>query len=167
MNKVIAISCQVLLYALFAATVGRFATMPPYRYADADMASIKLSLSHAADRIEPCVPLTADEIRELAQNMRRTETCERQRMSLYVEIDIDGVTVASVAAEPSGIWNDGPSSVYERFEVAPGRHTVAARLRDTARTEGWDYERAADVDLVPGRYLTITFKAETGGFHFR
>jgi hypothetical protein len=99
--------------------------------------------------------------------MRRTETCERARLPLYVEIDIDGETVVSLEAEASGLWNDGPSSVYERFDVTPGAHTVTARLRDTARVEGWDYTQSTDVVLDPGRYFTVTFRAETGGFRFR
>ena len=126
-----------------------------------------MSLSHAAERVEPCVQLTQEEIAELAANMRRTETCERERLPLVLEVDIDGETVVGIEAEPSGLWNDGPASIYERFEVAPGEHVVAARLRDTARTNGWDYETTETVDLLPGRYFTITFRSENGGFNFR
>jgi hypothetical protein len=167
MPKVISIVLQVALYAAFAFIVGWFATMPPYRYADPGMASVKVSLSHAADRVEPCVQLTPEQIAELAMNMKRTEACERERLPLHIEIDIDDETVFTMQAEPTGLWNDGPSSVYERFDVAPGSHRVTARLRDTARTEGWDYTGSTDVVLEPGRYFTVTFKAETGGFNFR
>jgi hypothetical protein len=41
------------------------------------------------------------------------------------------------------------------------------RLRDTARTEGWDYAQEETVDLLPGRYFTVTFRAGTGGFSFQ
>lgn len=167
MSKVVSIVFQVALFAAFGVFVGWFATMPPYQYADAGVASVKVSLSHAADRVEPCVQLTPEQIAELAMNMRRTEACERERLPLNVEIDIDGETVLALRAEPTGLWNDGPSSVYERFDVAPGPHRVTARLRDTARADGWDYTDSADVVLEPGRYFTVTFKAETGGFNFR
>ena len=53
------------------------------------------------------------------------------------------------------------------MSVAPGTHTITVRLRDTARTDGWDYEYSERVTLVAGRYFTITFRAETGGFKFR
>ena len=158
---------QVLLYAAFVITIASFASSPDYRYADPAMASIKVSLSHAADRIDPCVPLTQEEIAELAMNMRQTEVCGRERLPLALEIDVDGETVFSIEAEPSGLWNDGPASIYERFDIAPGRYVVSARLRDTARSEGWDYEGSADVRLEPGRYFTVTFRAETGEFSFR
>ena len=158
---------QGAAYAAIAALLGYFATLPPYQYADARRASVKVSLSHAANRVKPCVQLTQEEIAELAANMRRTETCARERLPLILELDIDGETILSLRAQPSGLWNDGPASIYERFEVAPGEHTIAARLRDTARTEGWDYASEETVELQPGRYFTITFKPETGGFKFR
>ena len=70
-------------------------------------------------------------------------------------------------APPSGLWSDGAASVYERFDVEPGQHTVTARLRDTNRSEGWDYVYTETVTLVEGRYFTVTFRPETGGFSFR
>jgi len=167
MRKTASLPLQAVLYVAFAAGLGWFATNPPYRYADPGMASVKVSLSHAADRIQPCVQLTPEQIADLAMNMKQTEACERARLPLLIEVDIDGETLFSLRAEPAGLWSDGPSSIYERFDVTPGAHTVTARLRDTARTEGWDYADSVDVVLEPGRYFTVTFKAETGGFNFR
>ena len=167
MRSALRLLLQVLAYVGIAALLGYFATMPTYRYADPAMASIKLSLSHAAARIKPCRQLTQEEIAELAANMRRTEACERERLPLTLELDIDGDTVLSLIAQPSGLWNDGPASIYERFDVPPGPHQLAVRLRDTARTTGWDYESTEFVDLAAGHYFTITFKPETGGFAFR
>ena len=167
MRSAVKLVLQVIAYAALAAVLGYFATLPPYQYADGSQASVKVSLSHAADRIKPCVQLTPEEIAELAANMRRTEACERERLPLILELDIDGETVLSLTAEASGLWNDGPASIYERFDVAPGEHVIAARLRDTARPAGWDWEKTATVDLQPGRYFTVTFKPETGGFNFR
>ena len=167
MLKAFRLLLQFMAYVAIAVLLGYFATLPPYQYGDTGQATIKLSLSHASDRTKPCVPLTQEEIAALAANMRRAEACERERLPLVLELDIDGENVVSIVAAPSGVWNDGPASVYERFDVTPGRHTVTVRLRDTARTEGWDYEKTETVDLDPGRYFTVTFKAETGGFNFR
>lgn len=167
MHSVLRFLLQVAAYVAMAASLGYFATLPRYQYGNAGLASVKVSLSHAADRVKPCVQLTQEEIAELAANMRRTETCERERLPLIFELDIDGETILSLQAEPSGLWNDGPASIYERFAVAPGEHAIAARLRDSARTDGWDYANEETVELQPGRYFTITFKPETGGFNFR
>ena len=158
---------QIPAYAGLAVFIGYYATMPPYRYSEPGVAVIKLSLSHAADRVVPCVQLTPEQIAEFAANMRRTEACERARLPLVLEMDIDGERMYSLIAEPSGLWGDGAASIYERFNVDPGPHTVSVRMRDTARTEGWDYERSGDIVLEPGRYFTVTFSATTEGFDFR
>ena len=167
MSKVLQITLQVLAYAAFAALLGYLSASPGYDYASADKATVKLSLSHAANRVKPCVQLTPREIAELPPNMRRPEICERERLPLTVELEIDGEIVRSIEAQPSGLWNDGAASIYERFEIEAGAHTVTARLRDTDRSDGWDYTHTEDVMLAAGRYFTVTFRAETGGFRFR
>ena len=163
MNRVV----QILLYVAFAVFVGYFSIAPAYRYADPELASLKLSLSHAADRVSECVRLTLDEINARAQRGERVNECERERLPLTVEVDVDGETVLSVTAAPSGLWGDGPASVYERIDIEAGPHKVTARLRDSARETGWDHEYTEDVVLSPGRYFTIRFREETGGFAFR
>jgi hypothetical protein len=167
MNNALRIVLQAITYAAFAVFVGYLSASPAYDYADPAKATIKLSLSHAAHRVKPCVRLTPEQIAELAPNMRRPESCERQRLPLTVELEIDGETTENIEATPSGLWSDGPASIYERFEVQPGMHTITARLRDSNRSEGWDYTHTEDAMLVPGRYFTVTFRAETGGFSFR
>ena len=167
MDKALRIPLQIVAYGVFAFVIVYFSILPPFRYASPDMASVKLSLSHATERVEPCVKLTPQQIAKLAPNMRRAEQCVRERLPLYVEVEIDGDRVIQLEALPSGLWSDGPASVYERFDVTPGTHTVTARLRDSARQEGWDYTLTEDVILEPGRYFTVTFKAGTGGFRYR
>jgi len=163
MNRIV----QTILYALFAAGLGYFSLSPAYQYADADKASIKVSFSHAAARVEECVQLTPDEINRRALAGEPISECGRERLPVTLELEIDGVVVYRVDAEPSGLWNDGPAAVYVRFDVDAGPHTITARLRDTARETGWDYTHTEDAVLQPGRYFAITFRAETGGFRYR
>ena len=167
MTNVAKLMVQAITYIAFAAFLGYLSASPGYEYGSADMTSVKLSLSHAANRVKPCVRLTPKEIADLPPNMRVAEKCERERLPLSVELDIDGETVISVIAAPSGLWNDGAASVYERFDVEPGQHTMTARLRDSNRTDGWDFVHTETVMLEPGRYFTVTFRPETGGFNFR
>jgi hypothetical protein len=61
---------------------------------------------------------------------------------------------------------DGASTAYQRFTVEPGRHTLVARLRDSARSEGFDYEGSVDVELRPAQSFVVDFRADTGGFVF-
>lgn len=167
MRKVAAFSLRVLLYAAFAAVLGYFATLPRYTYSDPGTAVVKLSISHATQRVKPCVKLTPEQLAELAANMRQAESCERARRPLGVALEIDGVTLLETEAAASGLWNDGPAYVYETLIVAAGRHSIAVRVRDSARAGGWDYETARTVTLAPGRYLAISFNGRTGEFEFR
>lgn len=158
---------QGALYIAFGLFVGYLSVAPPYHYASPDRTSVKLSLSHAANRVQPCVKLSPQEINERATSGERLQQCERERLALTVALEIDGELVYETVARPSGLWGDGPASVYERFEIAPGPHQITARLRDSTRDSGWDYTHSEQVNLEPGRYFTITFRAETGGFQFR
>lgn len=167
MTRVVRLLLQLAAYAGFAVVIGYLSFWPKYDYASPGTAEIKILLSHAATRVEPCVQLTPQEIAELAPNMRRELVCERERLPLILELAIDGEVVRSMTVQPSGLWNDGPAFVYERFEVEPGPHRITARLRDTARTEGWDYAHTEDVILEAGRYLSVTFRPEAGGFSVR
>ena len=158
---------QTLAYAAFAIVVGYLSFWPRYHYASPEMATVKLSLSHATERIAPCVQLTPQQIAELAPNMRRSQSCERQRLPLSLELEVDGEVAIALQVVPSGLWEDGPASVYEQLNLVPGAHTITVRLRDSAQVDTWDYTHTENVVLEAGRYLTITFKAETGGFRIR
>lgn len=167
MNVALRASGQIIAYAAFAALIGYCSQSPAYRYSPPDRAVVKVSLSHATQRVEPCERLSPEEIARLAPNMRRDLQCKRERLPLTFELAVDGETVLNLEQPPSGLWRDGPALVYRRFELPPGRHRLGARLRDSARTAGWDYSGEAEVSLEAGRYFTITFRPTTGEFVFR
>ena len=167
MSNVLRYLIQVAAYAAFAFVVGYLSFWPRYDYASPEVAAVKLSLSHATERVEPCVQLTPQQIAELAPNMRRSQSCERQRVPLFLQLDVDGEIAFERQTAPTGLWEDGNATVYERFELSPGKHTITLRMRDSAQADTWDYTHTEDVVLEAGRYLTITFKAENGGFRIR
>jgi hypothetical protein len=158
---------QLIAYAAFAVVVGYLSFWPRYHYASPELATVKLSLSHATERVVPCVTLSPEEVAKLAPNMRRTLSCERQRLPLILQLSVDGEITFEYEALPSGLWEDGPASIYERFDLGAGTHTITVKMRDSARDDGWDYTHSEDVTLVAGRYMTITFRAENGGFAFQ
>jgi hypothetical protein len=157
---------QAVLYAAFAVFIGYFATLPVYTHMDPGAASITLSFGHAGERINPCRRLTPEEIAALPPNMRRPTDCPRERVSLLVELSIDGEPLYRDRLPPSGLAGDGASTAYQRFVVAPGRHLVTVRLRDSRREQGFDYEHEEAAELVAGQNLVIDFRADTGGFRF-
>jgi hypothetical protein len=157
---------QGLAYLAIALTLGYFSNRPAHEYFPENMAMIKLALAHGGDIKEPCHRRTAAELAELAPNMRRPTECERERLPLLVELELDGQLLYRASLPPTGLAKDGPSWAYESFAVTPGRHELVARMRDS-HAEGFDYERRAEIELVARQNLAIDFRAETGGFIFR
>jgi hypothetical protein len=90
--------------------------------------------------------------------------CPRERVPLLVELLIDGQLLYRDWLPPSGLAGDGTATAYERFVVKPGHHVLTARLRDSRRQEGFDYEHEQSVELVAGQNLVIDFRADAGGF---
>ena len=93
---------QFALYAGFALLVATFSYWPPYARIDPDSAVIKLSFSHAGDLREPCRTLSPEELAALAPNMRSGVDCPRERVSVVVELEIDGERVYRAELPPSG-----------------------------------------------------------------
>jgi hypothetical protein len=155
-----------MVYVLLALGIGYFSDRPAHTHFPRDMALIKLSFAHGA-RKEDCRRRTAEELAKLPPNMRRPMVCSRERLPVTVVLLLDGKPLYQAVLPPTGLAGDGPSRVYQRFAVPPGRHELTARLRDTDRGEGFDYERTAKVELAPAQSLAIDFRAEMGGFVLR
>lgn len=158
---------QGVAFAAIALVLGYFSDSPRYTHFPADQALIKLTFAHGAKPKGGCRRLTAEEIAALAPNMRRPTTCPRQRLPVTVELELDGELVYRDVLPPTGLSGDGPSRMYRGFPVPAGRHSLVARLRDSDRTEGFDYVNAAEVELAPTQHLIVSFRAETGGFIFK
>lgn len=158
---------QGAAYALFASLIGYFAASPDYVYRAADRAEIKLSFSHGGQRKGGCRTLIAEEIAKLPPNMRRTQSCPRERVPVLVEMDVAGRLSYAETLRPTGISGDGPSRAYRRFSVSPGLYRLSFRLRDSERADGFDYERILDVELRPRQNLVVDFRPEAGGFVVR
>ena len=103
-------------YLALVALVGFFATQPAYTYLASDHALLKLSFSHAGQPLKPCRRMSHEEMMNTPFSERRPSDCERGRWPVYVELDLDGRTIYRGHHDPAGLWNDGPSSVYARFE---------------------------------------------------
>ena len=157
---------QAIAYAAFIALLGFFATAPAYDPIDPDAAMLKLSFVHVGQRKVECRKLSPDEIAQLPPNMRLTFDCPRERLPVMVELELDGKLLLRRELAASGLSHDRASSIYQKFVVAPGRHFVTARLRDSARTEGFDYTRSTEVELKPRQNFVVDFRAEAGGFIF-
>ena len=157
--------------AVFLAAVGvfiaYFSQTPIYQQVPDGMAQIKLSFAHGGARKIDCRRLTSQEIAKLPANERRPNTCNRERIPVHIQLSLDGELLYDDLLEATGLSNDGPSRTYRKFIVPAGEHTITARLRDSKRPEGFDYEETQKVALKPFQNLAIDFKADAGGFQFR
>jgi hypothetical protein len=157
---------QLFAYALFAGVIGVFATEPRYFPLDPQDAMIKLSFTHVGRRAGACRTLSAEELARLPPNMRQVQDCPRGRVPLRVELELDGRLLLARDLPAAGLSHDRAASLYEKFAVPAGRHRVVVRLRDSARSEGYDYESAREVTLAPRQNFVIDFRQEAGGFIF-
>jgi ferredoxin/coenzyme F420-reducing hydrogenase delta subunit len=155
-----------LAAALVAGFVGCFATMPAYTYLARDHALLKLSFSHAGQPLKPCRRYTHEELTNTRFSERSATSCERGRWPVYVEFDLNGQPLHRGLHRPAGLWDDGPSSVYERFDIPAGRHVLEARLRDDGAAEGFTFTARKVVDIAPGQNFVVEFQAAEGGFVF-
>ena len=158
---------QGVAYAAFVALLAYFATAPAYSPGDPHAAMIKLSFVHVGQRKVECRKRSPEEIARLPPNMRLPLDCPRARLPVLVELELDGKLLLRREIAAAGMSNDRASSVYQKFAVAPGRHVVTARLRDSARTQGFDYTRSTEVDLKPKQNFVVDFHTESGGFILR
>jgi hypothetical protein len=158
---------QAIAYALFAVAIGYFANAPAFTHFPPDQGLIRLSFSHAAHRVGECRRLTPEELAKLAPNMRKPLDCPRGRLPVYVELTLDGETVYQASLPPTGIFGDSPSRVHKGFPVSPGPHRIEVRMRNSARTAGFDYQRVADIIIAPQQNFVIDFRATSEGFVFR
>lgn len=169
MNKPLNYIGQGVAYALFAAVIGYFSTLPKYRHLPPDYALVKLSFSHAAQRKGACRERTDEELAKLPRNMRIRKDCPRERSDVTVELEMDGKQLYHVVLAPTGLSHDGAASLYRRLSVPAGTHRFVARLKDRERGD-FDFVRDETVQLSAGKVLVIDFKSDApgaGGFIFR
>ncbi len=123
---------------------------------------LKVSFIHHGDRVEPCRPYTQEELAKLPHNMRTPMKCERERVPVAIEVELDGRTILSQVAPPSGLSRDGASAVYHRLDLPAGEHRIVVRLRDKPG-DAFNHTREATLKLAPAQVLVIDFDAEKGG----
>ena len=101
--------------------------------------------------------------------MRVNLECPRERLSLQVDLLLDGRSIYSGLHSPTGLWRDGPSVVYQRIDVDPGIHRISLRMRDRRETapSNFDHEFSETIELRALQNLVIDFRPDTGGFFIR
>lgn len=155
---------QLVTYAAFAAGIGLFSVWPEYRMLDEGEAFISVTFSHSAKRIGECRELTQAELNELAPNMRKPNSCPRERHPTYLEVRANGDVILSETLLPSGLWEDGKANVYNRRALAAGTYELFVGMNDSGTGDGFDYESNLDLTIEPGQNLVIGFDSQSNLF---
>ena len=158
---------QAALYAVFAGVIALFSAWPIFRSLQADEGLVTISIAHHGQRLQPCQEQSMEELARLPPNMRVPSRCPRERAPLLVEVDIDGKTVFRQRAKASGLSRDGAAKLYRRMPLAVGSHRITVRLRDSNRSQGFDYVREERVELRSAEILVVDFDSEKREFTFR
>ena len=158
---------QIAATAALLAVVCYLASGPGYRYFGPEEALVKLSITHATQRREACHRRTKEELEKLPPNMRAANQCSRERVPMELAIEVDGKRVMAATAQPAGLSKDSAASVYRLFRVPAGRHTLAVRMRDSLRSEGYDFTAEQVVEMKPHAVLVVDFDDDAQAFRFR
>ena len=99
--------------------------------------------------------------------MRMPIDCPRQRHPVDVSFSIDGDPRYQISAAPSGMWEDGESSIYQRLILEAGEHSLFIGMRDSGPGEGFDFELQKTMNLQPGQHVVVEFDQTQQEFIFR
>lgn len=155
---------QIVLYTLFIAFIGYFATSPAYTFLPEDKALIKLTFSHAGKRKQPCRERSAEELEKMLKHLRKKKDCPRERSPIDIEMKLDGETVYNASVSPSGMSHDLASPVYERIRLPAGEHHLQLSMRDDIHSKDFNYVFNKVVTMRPAQILVIDFDSEHGKF---
>jgi coenzyme F420-reducing hydrogenase delta subunit/NAD-dependent dihydropyrimidine dehydrogenase PreA subunit len=158
---------RAIAYGLFAVAASTFSAWPALQLMDADQAVISLTFSHAGQRVEECHRLTQEELNQLPPNMRKPMDCQRERRPVVVTFLLDGASLYHRSLPPSGIWNDGESTVYARFPVRAGQHRLFIGMNDSGTDAAYDFQLEAPITLAPAQHVVVEFDHERQAFVFR
>lgn len=160
------IGIQVVAYLLFFGVIYFLSNSPAYYYLQPGQAEIKLAFKHTSQRVQECHKRTQEELMKLPPNMRRPQDCPRNRAPIYIELLLDDQFLATRTFVSPGLSHDMATFVYAKFALPAGRHKLTVRMRDSIRTEGFDYADETTRDWVPGQAIVIGFKKVTEEFTF-
>ena len=155
---------QFVTYAAFAAVIGLFSVWPEYRMLESDEAFVSVTFSHAARRIGECRQLTQEELDELPPNMRKPNSCPRERHPTYLEMRANGKIIFAETLLPSGLWSDGKANVYSRTNIKAGQYELFVGMNDSGGEGRFDYELSVETRIEAGQNLVVGFDDQSNTF---
>jgi coenzyme F420-reducing hydrogenase delta subunit len=136
---------------------------PIYPFYNKDMSLIKFTFKHPGRHKSEQRELTEKETENMLRHMRRTNSPflqmrmvgKRERLPVYVEVELNDKMILAKTYYPAGLKNDIPAFAYEEFPVLPGTHHIEVRVRDSKREEGFDYTFEKKIETEPGKVTVV------------
>ncbi|NNL96502.1 MAG: 4Fe-4S binding protein [Xanthomonadales bacterium] len=147
---------RAIAWGLFAAVVGLLSVWPRYQPIGVNEAMVSLSFSHAGERIQQCRQRSQAELDKLPPNMRKPADCPRERHPVSVVFQVDGEERYREVLSPSGFWNDGESTFYQRFPVMAGSRLLQIEMNDSGSPDEY-HVHTQSLNLAPGEHVVVTF----------
>ncbi len=157
---------QALAFALFYLSAVAFSAWPAFSLLQPGAAMVSLSITHTGQRIQECRKFTQQELDELPPNMRRPSDCPREKHPIRVVFSANGQELYVKEVAPSGIWNDGSSTIYARFPLPSGEYNLSIAMSDSGKADGFDYVSDLEITLQPEQHLVISFDSSISEFIF-
>ena len=156
-----------IAWGLFAVLSVVFTVWPRFSQLAEGNAIISLTFSHAGQRREECRKRSQEELNKLPPNMRKPSDCPRQRYPVDVSFSVNDQILYKKSLPPSGIWEDGESTVYSRIELPAGSHELFIGMSDSGREKGFDYSGQTTFTLSEGQHAVVEFDHLQKTFIFR
>jgi len=150
---------QIFTWVLIGLTLATLSHVPAYRPLAPERALVRFAVSHPGERLGACRERSAGELARMAPNLRAPLDCPRGRAAVRVRFELDGAPLVDETLAPGGLAHDGMSTLYRRFEIGAGRHSLHVRVAERPDAPQARFERRLDVDLAPGQVLTVSVNA--------
>ncbi len=164
MNRPQRYAAQALFYGLFFIPLVYLTSAPLYQYQAPGLATLKIAIRHAGKIVGECVDIAPTSQAHLPPNMKLPQSCPRERSPLHLQLLVDGEALYHATVPASGLHSDGVSSMYQRFDLPAGKHSLELIMNDDVSIEGPIWQLQRDIDLVPAQVMVASFK---GGFQLQ
>jgi len=155
-----------LVFFIPAVIVYFLSTSPTYTFSGDNDSSLIIGLKHITDKVHIC---TDEEVRLFLENeakkerthlRKRAKACgSRERVPLKLTVWLDGRELVNREYQPSGLYNDGNTFVYEKFDLHSGEHHIKVVMRDSKkdREDRYDYSFDKTVNFTAKRVFVLDF----------
>ena len=137
--------------------------MPKYPFFNKGMSLIKFTFKYSGKHRKEKRELTERETKDILMHMRRTNSPfskirmigKRERLPIYVELELDNRNILSKTYYPAGLRKDIPTFAYEEFPVPPGVHHIKVKMRDSKDTNQFDYFIEKEIEVMPEKTFVM------------